>query len=171
MMDKFRYDNQKAIHATLFITSTLSGAGFHKIFKILYFADQKHLSRYGRPVVGDYYVAMQHGPVPSKIYDFLKLVKRGEGQGEFKNFFDVQGYKVFPKIEPDLEELSETDLQCLSESISENQNLSFPQLTNKSHDSAYKNADENLDDISFEDMASADGASKEMLTYIRFKMI
>jgi uncharacterized phage-associated protein len=40
----------------------------------MYFADRKHLEKYGRFICGDSYVAMKHGPVPSEIYDILKAV-------------------------------------------------------------------------------------------------
>ena len=34
----------------------------HKICKILYFADREHLSKYGRSITGDVYIAMTYGP-------------------------------------------------------------------------------------------------------------
>ena len=47
----------------------------HKLCKILYFADQRHLSLYGRSITGDTYIAMQYGPVPSNVDDILKAVR------------------------------------------------------------------------------------------------
>ncbi|OQY45782.1 MAG: hypothetical protein B6240_08350 [Desulfobacteraceae bacterium 4572_87] len=80
-------------------------ADFHKVFKILFFADQKHLSRYGRPVVGDYYVAMRHGPVPSRIYDILKSI-RGDSPfpgDEFEKYFAVDRHFIKPRTTPDMD--------------------------------------------------------------------
>jgi Protein of unknown function (DUF4065) len=44
----------------------------------MYFADHKHLSRYGSAITDDTYIAMANGPVPSMAYDILKSL-RGEG--------------------------------------------------------------------------------------------
>ncbi|PKN63272.1 MAG: hypothetical protein CVU57_20420 [Deltaproteobacteria bacterium HGW-Deltaproteobacteria-15] len=175
-MIRFRFDEEKAIAAVLYVCHRLlesrnynSKPGFHKIFKVLYFADQKHLARYGRPISGDYYVAMEHGPVPSSIYDILKLV-RGESlfgdDKEYRELFEVQGHNVHPKQQPDLDLLSESDLECLDESIKENRLLSFGTLKNKSHDTAYCKAAKD-DKISFNEMAKVGGANSSMLSYIR----
>jgi hypothetical protein len=45
---------------------------FHTVLKVLFFADVNHLNNYGRPIVGDDYVALPHGPVPQTTYDILK---------------------------------------------------------------------------------------------------
>ena len=36
-----------------------------KAAKLLFFADKLHLNRYGRPILGDCYFCLDHGPVPS----------------------------------------------------------------------------------------------------------
>ena len=45
--------------------------GKHELFKILYFASQKRLVKYGRAMITDFY-ALQYGPVPMELYDYLK---------------------------------------------------------------------------------------------------
>lgn len=42
-----------------------------KAAKLLFFADKAHLLRYGRPILGDRYVSMDHGPVPSTALDLM----------------------------------------------------------------------------------------------------
>lgn len=42
-----------------------------KAAKLLFFADKAHLLRYGRPILGDRYVSMDHGPVPSAALDLM----------------------------------------------------------------------------------------------------
>ena len=170
-MVHFKFNRDKAIATVLFIAEKLikrygkNGADLHKIFKILYFADQKHLAKYGRAIVGDSYVAMREGGVPSKIYDMVKMV-RGDSICQdtegFNKFFDVSGYFLFPKQKPAMEEFSRSDLECLRESIVENQDLKFPQLKKKSHDQAYQKAGKD-DKISFEEMAKVLGADKTTL--------
>ena len=67
----FDIDKSKAINSILFVLNELGDkkSDAHKVFKILYFADQKHLVTYGRPITGDTYLKMTYGPVPSFIRD------------------------------------------------------------------------------------------------------
>jgi uncharacterized phage-associated protein len=71
----FEFNLDKGIEAILYIAQKVDDPTFHRISKIMYFADRKHLEKYGRFICGDSYVAMKHGPVPSEIYDILKAVK------------------------------------------------------------------------------------------------
>jgi len=170
-MANFKLDIEKCIHATLLVLNELGGTtDLHKVFKILYFADQKHLARFGRPVTGDSYVAMKHGPVPSNIYDILKAIKSdsifADYGKQYASFFDVKSHFVKAKALVDLEFLSETDIECLNEAILENKNLSFNELTDKSHDDAYDKSVKD-DTISLFDIAKVGGANDAMLQYIR----
>jgi uncharacterized phage-associated protein len=42
-----------------------------KATKLLFFADKAHLLKCGRPILGDRYVSMDHGPVPSAALDLM----------------------------------------------------------------------------------------------------
>ncbi len=65
-----------AIQAILYILKKMGGTcDIHKCHKILYFADNEHLSKYGRSITGDAYVRMDFGPVPTCIYDLFKAVR------------------------------------------------------------------------------------------------
>ena len=169
---QFKFDPQKAINQVLYVAQSLKESGvevgLHKLFKVLYFADQKHMAQYGRPISGDHYVAMNYGPVPSNTYDILKSV-RGDSYlidgGQFADFFNVSKYLVDPKKAPDMDFLSESEIECLDLALQENKCLSFLDLTNKSHDPAYMKAAKD-DKISFREMAKAAGASQEMLVYM-----
>lgn len=171
-MRNFPFDESKAVSAVLFILQETGKVGRHELFKILYFADQKHLAKYGRPVVGDRYIAMKNGPVPSKIYDAIKSVAEPSSMYSFELFesaINSSGIFVTPKSIPDMDELSKTDIKCLMESVKENSGLSFPQLTAKSHGLAWQKACSN-NDISVKLMAREAGANKEMESYIKEKL-
>lgn len=170
----FRFDQEKALAAVLYVARGLGrrSATLHRIFKVLYFADQKHLVRFGRPIIGDNYIAMRDGPVPSKIYDMVKTV-RGDSIfkdcKDFSPFFDIKnGHFVIPRLQPDLDEFSPSDLQCLEESLKENRSLSYQSLKDKSHDDAYLKASED-DQIDYEQIAKAGHAHKSIIQYIRVK--
>lgn len=171
-MITFPFDAEKAIAATLFVAQGLNNQkkrpDLYKILKIFYFADQKHIAKYGRPILGDCYVAMQNGPVPSHLYDLIKTV-RGNGcpynREHYQQFFSVQGYNIVPLQAPDMDEIAESEAECLCLALMENKDLDFGALKAKSHDSAYKRASKD-DSISYRDIAKASGTSPEMIAYM-----
>lgn len=163
-MGNFNLHEEKAVNSLLFVASQLEKADTHKTYKILYFADQKHLLKYGRPIFGDMYVKMKYGPVPS----FVKNVVDEEIEGLEEVVAKYHKYHIQPLAEPNLDYLSESDIECLNESIEENKHLSFNDLTNKSHDEAYNKSSWS---INYLDMARAIGADENTLKYINQQMI
>src|ERR1700733_9640210 len=57
----------------------------HKLFKILYFADKEHIAKYGQSFLDDNYIKMDFGPVPSKIFDYIRIL-----EGTFKYDHNIQ---------------------------------------------------------------------------------
>jgi Protein of unknown function (DUF4065) len=167
-------DERKIVECILYVLQKLGGESrFHKVFKILYFADQKHLSRYGVAITHDDYSALPKGPVPSLTYDRLKFLREVEGDTVQGNVFgNVFAKKLivhnnhFIKTDqtPDLEWFSETEVQVLNESISENKSLGFSTLTEKSHDAAWKKHKYGL--MHYVDIAQA-ATSEEITPYVR----
>ncbi|MEQ1715723.1 MAG: Panacea domain-containing protein, partial [Hyphomicrobium sp.] len=76
-MTRFRINWAKVVEAIDFVATLKPGVTQYYIGKILFFADREHLLDYGRPITGDRYVAMEHGPVPSAIRDILKADSDG----------------------------------------------------------------------------------------------
>jgi uncharacterized phage-associated protein len=143
------------------------GVDFLKLFKIIYFANQRHLVDYGRSIIDDRFVAMQNGPVLTDIYDKLR-----SDRFEFIERNPEGGYMIFAKELPDMDELSESDTECLKLSIEENKDLTFGELSGKSHDSAWRLAwdsrgDKNSVPMDLLEIARAGGADEEMIDYIR----
>jgi uncharacterized phage-associated protein len=159
MSNRFNINKEKISNSILFTLEKLGGTSdLHKVCKILYFADQKHLTTYGFPITGDFYLAMKNGPVPFQTFNFMKSLKGEE-------LFDVQGHYISAKSKADMEELAQSDIECLSESINENKDLNFGQLTQKSHKQAWEKADCN-DEISVIDIAEEANVDAEMKKYI-----
>lgn len=155
MSNRFKLDLEKAVEMILYVAERMADPSFHKISKILYFADLNHLSKYGRLATGDSYIAMKHGPVPSGTYDIMKFV-RDNRVGSFadhaKNAFAVeQRYMVKPLRAPVTDLMSESDIESLDFSIDSYGRLSFDQLTELSHDRAWHAASDN-DALSLSDM-------------------
>lgn len=145
-MLKQRFDLPKAIEVLVYITQEINNT--YNALKVLYFADKDHLSRYGRLISGDKYIAMDHGPVPSNIYDIVKEA-RGDSLFEFdteenlRKLFKTRRYMIKPNREPNCEYLSESDIECLNRAIKKYGGLKFDELKDKSHDEAFNSADYN----------------------------
>lgn len=142
MSTRYRFDAEKAVEVLLYIAEQVPDT--YAALKILYFADKDHLSKYGRLICGDSYVAMRHGPVPSSAYDIIKYV-RGDGFCLFdvpiENAFAVQDRNIIPHREAKLDFLSESDIECLNAAIKQYGRMSFGQLKKLSHDKAFESAD------------------------------
>jgi uncharacterized phage-associated protein len=172
-MKPFDFDKDAALSAVLYIVSRVPQPTFHRISKVLYFADRYHLEHYGRFICGDNYVAMNHGPVPSTVYDLLKAVRDkttlafdNETLKLYRDALEVkQNYYVDGKKEPNLDFLSESDLEALNHSIGEYGNLTFKELTDKSHDDAYESAGFN-DFIEVEAIAKTLPNSETLLAHL-----
>jgi uncharacterized phage-associated protein len=165
---KFRIDREKSIAVMLFIINKLGHIDIHKLFKIIYFADQEHLLRFGKPITGDWYVAMKDGPVPSNIYDLVKTIRgeMGHQDAELENKFEIKrGFLIYPKEASDIDELTGVEIECILHSIEDNKDLGYKALVKKSHDAAYDKADRN-NMIAYEDIAKAAGANEELINYI-----
>ena len=149
-MIQLSFRRQTALAALLFVTNELCRRGvrtdFIKIFKILYYADQSHLVKYGRSITGDTYVAMERGPVPSRIYDIIKAVRGDSFFNEegrtYKKFFTIErGYELQPQSEPDLDQLSATDVRELNDSLNRYASIDSLALSERSHGFAWFQAD------------------------------
>lgn len=138
---------------------------FHKLSKVFYFAEQKHLVKYGSKLIDDEFIAMENGPVPSAIYDLLKGLKYNPEfyPDDIKKAFEFKSrYLITSLIEPDMDWLSESEVTCINEAIEEISHLSFTQLSAKSHDLAWKSDTY----MKTDKIAKAGGATEEMITYI-----
>ncbi len=167
----FKYD--KAINSLLYALKRLGGhTDMHKLCKILYFADQKHLSEYGRSITGDKYIAMQFGPVPSNIDDILKALR---GDSFFSNSPDIDllreemtfenRYIIRAIKDPDMDELSGSDVKCLDYAIDLCKDKTFQQLTEFSHGLAWTNTQRDRA-ISVKDILREVGDEEAYVEYI-----
>jgi antitoxin SocA-like protein len=131
---QFSFERDKAIEAILYLARRAKEPDFHSINKILYVADKISLERYGRFICGDSYCAMEWGPVPSNTYD---LMKYGAGPS---SPFEADEYIIKTSRDANLEEFSESDIECLDEGLTFIGNSSFNERHNKTADLAYRKA-------------------------------
>lgn len=165
------YRKEETKNAVLYILERMGGkADIHHVFKVLYFADMEHLSKYGRSVTGDVYIAMAFGPVPSKTYDALKAVRgdsyfSDQAEDLKKNFHFINKYIVGADKKCDLDFLSESDVECLDMAIEKCSGKSFSELSEMSHGLAWLNTQKDRN-ISVKDMLREMGDTEEYAEYI-----
>lgn len=111
---QFRFNARKAVDAAAFLLKLNDGRMSHmRLLKLMYVADRTSLDRFGRPIVGDRYVSMKHGPVLSHVYNLIKEEERATA-------WDVLFERDTPTTirllgEPDLGSLSDADIGILEE--------------------------------------------------------
>ena len=166
------FNLEKSLQVILYVANKLQRKDFHKIFKIIYFADREHLSKYGRAITGDTYIAMKDGPVPSKIDDIFKAV-RGDSFfasnaaiDKFSESFNVHDwYFINPRKQANLNYLSESDIEELDRSIAMYGNMSWDEIREKSHDYAWRATAENRQ-ISIENIMRENGTEEDFISYV-----
>ncbi len=142
----FQFEPEKALEAILYTASRVRNADMYLSLKTLYIADKKSLSRYGRFIAGDWYSAMQDGPVGSNTYDIVKFVRRDQNYSAVPQALDafrMDGNSIVGLRDPDLDWLSESDIECLDSAIEEIGHLRFGRARDISHDAAYLATDRN----------------------------
>lgn len=151
---KFRFDLGKLVNALAFFADAgVGGLTKLKAVKLLYLADQRHLFRFGRPITGDRYIAMDLGPVPESAYQLIgRLAEPPEA--------DDPGYKaatahleihkgVMRKYgvvravqKPDLDVFSDSEIDVLQSIVKEFGKRKASELVDLTHrHAAYKRAD------------------------------
>ena len=131
----FSFDALKFANAAAYLAGRCSDLTRMKLSKLLFFADKAHLLWYGRPVIGDRYIKMEFGPVPSSAYNLMKRDDRAtaEDQEVFDRFLLVDGNDIKAKMPPDLNYLSETDVEALDYVLNQYGHLTPAQLSKLSH--------------------------------------
>ena len=169
-MMNVQFDKVKTLNALLYVANRVQRKDFHKIFKIIYFADRQHLVDWGRPITGDTYIVMEAGPVPSRLYDMLKIVRGDsyisdtEGLGKY---FQIENWMyVNPLQDSDPNKLSANEQEALQEAINKYSQLSYDEIKEKSHDVAWRSTARDFS-ISWDDIAREAGLDEVEVTCLQ----
>lgn len=137
-MLRFPFDERKALEAFVLIAQQWPGISAFFSAKVLFLAEKDHLNRFGRPIIGDRFIAMENGPVPSVIYDWYKgnLNLMGDPESiadavEFNR--NGRSIRATAKREPDLDFLSPSDIEALRAAIEFCKAKSFDVLSSITH--------------------------------------
>ena len=119
--------NNKIIESLIYITQRSPTNTRRKLYQLLYLADIHHLSKYGRFVTGDEYMATKDGSVPIQIQ---KLVE----QYDEESFFNG----LLIGLTPYLDEFSDSDIECLDYILEKYGNESDEMLKNLTCNAAWR---------------------------------
>lgn len=168
MSIQFNMNTQKAIESVLWVIQN-GESNMYNVWKILFAAEKYHLNKYGRPITGDQYVAMEFGTVPSWLYDAAKIKRPGMG-------FIKNANSLIAERSPMTDHLSESDLEALNHGLNEYVGLDFKAVMDKNHEEpAWKKnyamrGDNNSAPIPFEDIIEEDWL-KEDLTHVAYSIV
>lgn len=120
------------------------------IVKSAYIAQQMHLVRYMCPIYYDTIKAFDLGPVPSDIYDMLKIVRGDSGTANFHRNDNLAGMAqesvsfhneaFIPNEEPDMDYLSPSAVECLDDAIEQVSGMTFNEIIEATHDREWERA-------------------------------
>lgn len=142
---RFKLNLKKCIEGIDFLAQARPGLTQYFICKVFYFADKEHLLDWGRPISGDRYIAMEHGPVPSYIYDLLKDTGTepddviDDMHARFTVTRDGNKLKVLSLgNKTEFPNLSASEKSCLQSALDKYASLTFSEVRRISHeDRAY----------------------------------
>lgn len=169
------FDTKKLTELVLYILCKTGGVDFYHVFKILYFAEMKHLAKWGSGLVPDEFCALKYGPVPTRLYDAVKELGNPKMtlSKELADVIRLAGEDapnvLLPKREANVDFLSKSEIDALNQSIEEHESMTFGQLMMKSHDTAWDEANRCVHGsnvISPVSMAKVLNADEAMLNYI-----
>lgn len=162
MTVKFNFSQEKALAALAFIASTEEGLSPLFVAKVLFFAEKSHINAYGRPILGDTFIAMPRGPVPSTIKNYIDerwdWVERPDGFDAVVKIVNRAGLRRLERGTDvgDMTLLSETDKQALRDAIAFCNGKSANHLSDLTHfERAWMNAPANRP-MDYEDFVDDD---------------
>jgi len=161
----FDFNEPKAIETILYLANRISRSYKYNICKMLYLADKTSLEKYGRFIFGESYSAMQEGATPSKSYDLLKEIAE-----ESTDDLCVEGNAVVALRDANLDYLSESDIECLDQTIAI-YDKNPRKMIRDAHDDAWEKAWESKGekrsaDISVKSIAKTLANSRDLIDYL-----
>lgn len=134
-----RYNKERLVEIVLYVLNKTGKLDYYTLLKTIYFAELKHLAKWGQRITADDVCAMPYGPVLSHLLDAIKGDSHEPElsrmlKSAFKFASEDASNIMLPLRQANEDYLSESEKEALDASILENASLSFEQLKNKSHD-------------------------------------
>tara|TARA_R110001599_G_scaffold73783_9_gene203999 strand:+ start:7453 stop:8001 length:549 start_codon:yes stop_codon:yes gene_type:complete len=136
---KFTFNDEKALAALGFVASIEDGLSPLFVSKVLFFAEKMHINNYGRPIIGDTFIAMPRGPVPSTIKNYIDhkwdRVEKPDNFDLYISIDNSSGLRCLRVGGTNYNEklLSATDRTCLGEAVEFCRGKTAKQLSDLTH--------------------------------------
>jgi uncharacterized phage-associated protein len=130
---RFRFNAEKFVNAVAYLAQACPNSTKMTICKQLYYADKEHLVKYGRPILGDHYYRLEHGPVPTSGLEMLRHNSSPAQNALLDKYVSVIGNSVHPRQHPDRKVFSKSDLAVLDNIVRRYGKLSAAALRRKTH--------------------------------------
>lgn len=119
---EFRFNPDKAEQVILYLANKFRFIDVIRLYTTILYADIKHLNKYGRPIIGDYYVATEYGLVPAQT---KKMLEKGTP------FVNLIAYCVKATEECNEYFLSKSDMEMLDIYFGKFVNYNIEELIDK----------------------------------------
>jgi hypothetical protein len=136
----FRFNQHKAVAAVAYLVSKkIDALDKYKLAKLLFLADKHHLVRFGRPITGDEYYALPHGPIPSAILTWFDC-EEASMRTPLSEAVTLNRRFSHPRYAPKddtpftLAELSKSDKTALDDVVLRHGRKTFDELRAMTHD-------------------------------------
>ena len=136
----FTLNAKKAIEAIIYLANKKPEMTQYFFMKMMFYADKFHINKYGTPIIGDKYIKMSNGPVPSFVLDAIHMdgsKLTHDDYEEIKNSlcFKKSGNKIYTtaKRKAKMDYFSETDIECLDKAFDFCKDKNFTELKNITH--------------------------------------
>lgn len=137
-MLNFKFNNAKTTEAAALLLKKNGGSmNYMKLIKLLYLIDRETLTRWGRPVTGDYYVSMKHGPVLSNVLDLINCGDDPSHESIWHKYItSPSDYSISLKKGeiPQLSELSKRERKVIDEIFEKYENADQWKMVDICHD-------------------------------------
>ena len=173
-------DNILKIKAVLLYILQNSERDRHNVYSVVktaYYAQQLHFVKWALPLYKDRIAALQFGPVPSTIYDILKMARGDKkvltyyGNSPLKSVADAIGFQdevFYEKEEADYDILSKSNIECLDEAIAKVASMDFDEIVTDTHGvewtRVWNSKNRFMDDIM---IAKEGGADESIISYLQ----
>lgn len=174
-------DDILVIKAVLLYILTHSEDGKRDIYSLVksaYYAQQNHLAQYGTPLFKDCICALPFGPVPSNIYNVLKMASGDSNELNYHRSDDMhlasdainfKSGRYSAKEDPNMDFLSKSDIESLNYGIEKVAKMSFNQIKEDTHGMEWNrafNSKSSLKEMNLLNIAKEGDASSDALRYL-----
>lgn len=135
---RFKISYAKAIEALVWLAEMKPGIDIYHVAKVLFYADKMHTNKYLRPILGDNYIRMDYGPVPSGVLDLIKknMWLSPNQKESIRASLDIgadDNFALRALRKPNMDYFSKSDIECLNDSLHKYGDLPFDELYKLTH--------------------------------------